>query len=135
MVHTRALLIVLMLLLVSPAFAGRSDDLVEEARGRSRKGDIGGAETKLKSALDADRTHVDANVEMGILKLTRNDLVAALQAFGDRALAAKMAESMAPLAILGGESVASVLSRLLQGTSLARLLPAESAVTAAPAEG
>jgi major vault protein len=57
------------------------------------------------------------------------DLIAALQAFGDRALAEKMAESMAPLAILGGESVAAVLSRLLQGTPLARLL------SAPPAEG
>ncbi len=54
------------------------------------------------------------------------DLVAALQAFGDRALTAKVAESMAPLAILGGESVAAVLARLLHGTSLARLLPTEA---------
>ncbi len=52
------------------------------------------------------------------------ELIAALQAFGDRALAEKMAESMAPLAILGGESVADVLARLLQGTPLARLLKA-----------
>ncbi|MCY1006984.1 hypothetical protein OV079_15745 [Nannocystis pusilla] len=51
------------------------------------------------------------------------DLIAALQAFGDRALAEKMAESMAPLAILGGESVAEVLARLLRGSPLARLLP------------
>ncbi|HEU4406058.1 MAG TPA: hypothetical protein VFS43_12390 [Polyangiaceae bacterium] len=61
------------------------------------------------------------------------DLVAALQAFGDRALAERMAQSMAPLAILGGESVAEVLGRLLQGTPLARLLAA--APTAAPAPG
>jgi major vault protein len=50
------------------------------------------------------------------------ELIAALQAFGDRALAAKMAESMAPLAILGGESVADVLRRLLEGTSVADVL-------------
>ncbi|KIG17060.1 hypothetical protein DB30_03657 [Enhygromyxa salina] len=50
------------------------------------------------------------------------DLIAALQAFGDRALAEKMAQSMAPLAILGGESVAQVLARLLEGTKLARVL-------------
>ncbi|WP_106094510.1 hypothetical protein [Enhygromyxa salina] len=50
------------------------------------------------------------------------DLIAALQAFGDQALAEKMAQSMAPLAILGGESVAEVLARLLQGTKLARVL-------------
>lgn len=50
------------------------------------------------------------------------DLVAALTAFGDRALAEKMAQSMAPLAILGGESVSEVLARLLRGTKLARVL-------------
>lgn len=63
------------------------------------------------------------------------DLIAALQAFGDRALAAKMAESMAPLAILGGESVAEVLARLLRGTPLARLLPAGEAEHEGKAEG
>lgn len=60
------------------------------------------------------------------------DLIAALQAFGDRALAEKMAESMAPLAILGGESVAEVLGRLLRGSPLARLLPAGEANTETP---
>lgn len=52
------------------------------------------------------------------------DLIAALQAFGDRALAEKMAQSMAPLAILGGESVAEVLARLLRGTKLGNVLDA-----------
>ena len=52
------------------------------------------------------------------------ELIAALSAFGDKALAEKMAESMAPLAILGGESVAEVLSRLLRGTKLAQVLEA-----------
>jgi major vault protein len=55
------------------------------------------------------------------------ELIAALQAFGDRALAEKMAQSMAPLAILGGESVADVLARLLKGTKLAHLLSEGSA--------
>ncbi len=55
-------------------------------------------------------------------KAVSPDLIAALQAFGDRALAEKMAESMAPLAILGGESVAEVLGRLLRGTPLAKVL-------------
>ena len=52
------------------------------------------------------------------------ELIAALQAFGDRALAEKMAESMAPLAILGGDSVAEVMARLLRGTKLANVLDA-----------
>lgn len=68
------------------AFASRADELVEEARELARGGDIGGAEGKLKSALESDRNNVDANVEMGSLKLMRNDLVTALQ-FANAALA------------------------------------------------
>lgn len=52
------------------------------------------------------------------------DLIAAMQAFGDKALAERMAESMAPLAILGGNSVADVFSQLLQGTILEKVLKA-----------
>ena len=50
------------------------------------------------------------------------DLIAALQAFGDKALAERMAASMGPLAILGGNSVADVLSQLLGGTQLEHLV-------------
>jgi major vault protein len=46
------------------------------------------------------------------------DLIAALQAFGDKQLLERMAESMAPLAILGGESVSDVFARLMKGTKL-----------------
>jgi major vault protein len=52
------------------------------------------------------------------------DLVAALQAFSDRALAEKMAQTMAPLAILGGDSIAEVFARLLQNTPLEGALSA-----------
>jgi major vault protein len=50
------------------------------------------------------------------------ELIAALQAFGDKALAERMAQSMGPLAILGGESVAEVLRRLLEGTPVGEVL-------------
>ena len=50
------------------------------------------------------------------------DLIAALQAFGDKALAEKMAQSMAPLSILGGDSVAEVFSNMLRGTVLENVL-------------
>lgn len=50
------------------------------------------------------------------------DLVASLQSFADKALAEKMAESMAPLAILGGNSVADVLKKLLKGTKIENVL-------------
>lgn len=50
------------------------------------------------------------------------DLVAALQAFSDRALAEKVATSMAPLSILGGKSVAEVFANMLKGTVLGNTL-------------
>lgn len=49
-------------------------------------------------------------------------LISALQAFADKALAERMAESMSPLAILGGKSVAEVFSNMLKGTSLANVV-------------
>jgi major vault protein len=54
-------------------------------------------------------------------------LVAALQAFSDAALAEKMADSMAPLAILGGRSVAEVFAQLLKGTVLEHVLTQQAA--------
>jgi len=50
------------------------------------------------------------------------DFIAALQAFGDKALAEKMAESMAPLSIIGGKSIAEVFANMLQGTVLENVL-------------
>lgn len=50
------------------------------------------------------------------------DLIAAMQAFGDRALAERVAETMAPLAILGGKSVGEIFSGLLKGTALENVL-------------
>jgi major vault protein len=49
-------------------------------------------------------------------------LIAALQAFGDKALVEKAAEAMAPLAILRNSGVMDTLSNLLQGTALAEVL-------------
>jgi major vault protein len=46
------------------------------------------------------------------------DLISALQSFSDKELLQKVAEAMAPLAILGGDSVSDVFSKLLQGTKL-----------------
>ncbi|MBX3169723.1 MAG: hypothetical protein KF760_20135 [Candidatus Eremiobacteraeota bacterium] len=47
------------------------------------------------------------------------NLVAALQSFSDQQLAGKLAESMSPLAILGGKSVADVFTQLVKGSPLA----------------
>ena len=45
-------------------------------------------------------------------------LIAALQAFGDQKIAGDLATALSPLAILGGESVADVISKLLNGTAI-----------------
>ena len=50
------------------------------------------------------------------------DLVAALNAFGEKAMIEKVSEAMAPLSILGGGSVVEVLKKLLEGTTLAKQL-------------
>ncbi len=55
-------------------------------------------------------------------KAVSPELIAALQAFGDKHLAEKMAESMSPLAILGGRSIADVFGQLLKGTILESVL-------------
>jgi len=55
-------------------------------------------------------------------KINSPDLITALQAFSDKAVVEKMAESMAPLAILGGKSVAEVLSNLLKGRIVEKVL-------------
>ncbi|PKL43344.1 MAG: hypothetical protein CVV41_09805 [Candidatus Riflebacteria bacterium HGW-Riflebacteria-1] len=57
------------------------------------------------------------------------DFIAALQAFGDKALAEKLAESMAPLAILGGKSIAEVFAQLVKGTTLEDILKKKAELT------
>lgn len=60
------------------------------------------------------------------------DLIAALSTFGERAMIEKVAQSMAPLSILGGTSAVDVLKKLLEGTALAKQLePVADAVTKA----
>ena len=54
------------------------------------------------------------------------ELIAALQAFSDKALAEKMAETMAPLSIIGGNSIAEVFANLLKGTVLEDVLKQKS---------
>jgi major vault protein len=60
-------------------------------------------------------------------KAVSPDLVAALSAFGEREMVAKVAQSMAPLGIIGGKSVVDVLKQLLEGTNLGRQLQATAA--------
>jgi len=86
-----------------------------------------GDELKLELArrqLEQRLEELKAEVEAVVSKAgsVSPQLVAALQAFSDKALAEKMAESMAPLAILGGNSIADVFGQLLKGTVLESVL-------------
>lgn len=50
------------------------------------------------------------------------DLIAALGAFGDKALLEKMTQALAPMSILGGETVVEVLQKALAGTKIAEVV-------------
>lgn len=78
------------------------------------------ARRQLEQRLEEFKAEVAAVVEKA--SAVSPQLVAALQAFSDKALAEKMAESMSPLAILGGHSIADVFSQLLKGTVLESVL-------------
>lgn len=100
-------------------------DAIHEAELARRRAQAQLDQDIARAQLDQRLTALGAEVRAVVEKAqaVSPDLIAALQAFSDRALAERMAESMAPLAILGGESVADVLARLLQGTALAKSLP------------
>lgn len=70
--------------------------------------------------LDMVRQEVQAVVDKA--KAIEPGLIEALNAFGERAMVEKVAQAMAPLSIIGGESVIDVLKKLLEGTNLAKQL-------------
>lgn len=82
--------------------------------------DIAFAEQQLKQRIDELKANVKAIVDKA--NAVSPQLIAALQAFSDKALAERMAETMAPLAILGGKSIADVFAQLVQGTILESVL-------------
>lgn len=91
------------------------------------------SEHEQQIGLDAERqkarlAELSAEVEAVVKKAQAisPDLVAAISAFGERALIEKISESMAPLAILGGKSVTDVVKQLLEGTKLAQYIQAPS---------
>jgi major vault protein len=75
---------------------------------------------RLEQELAQMKAEVDAVVAKA--QAISPNLVSALQAFADKALAERVAQSMSPLAILGGKSVADVFSNMLKGTVLGNVL-------------
>jgi len=86
----------------------------------SNQVEIDASRQRLEQRLLSLQSEVEAVVKKA--EAINPDFIAALQAFGDKALAERMAESMAPLAILGGKSVADVLNNLLRNTRLEGLM-------------
>lgn len=78
------------------------------------------AQQELNQRIEDIRAQVEAVVSKA--QAVSPQLVAALRDFSDKALAGKMAETMAPLAILGGKSIAEVFGNLLKGTALEHVL-------------
>jgi major vault protein len=82
--------------------------------------DLALTQAQLQQQLEELRAGVAATVEQA--QAVSPQFIAAMQAFADKALAERLAASMAPLAILGGNSVAEVFSQLVKGTILERVL-------------
>lgn len=80
---------------------------------------------EMEQRLEELRAEVNAVVEKA--GAVSPDLIAALQAFGDKALAEKMAETMAPLSIIGGKSIVDVFANLVKGTKLEQVLSLKAA--------
>ena len=81
------------------------------------------ANERAKIALEIERLMAESRELAERTKSVTPELVAALQAFGDKATVQKMADAMGPMALLGGESVAEILGKLLRGSGLENLLP------------
>lgn len=91
--------------------------ILEQRRGQKKADhdlDLGVREQQLKLELNRLKGEADNVVEK--TKAITPDLIAAIQQFSDRAMVEKLAESMSPLAIFGGKSIAEVTSNLLKGT-------------------
>ncbi len=70
--------------------------------------------------LQKTKAQVEAIVEKA--RAISPDFIAALNAFGERAMIEKVSQAMAPMAILGGDSVLDVMKKLLEGTTLGKHL-------------
>lgn len=109
------------------------DTLLASQLARSHKQqeqDLHFQQSQLEQRLAELRAEVDAVVQKA--GAVSPDLVAALQSFSDQHLAGRLAESMSPLAILGGKSVTEVFAQLVKGSPLANAVEKWGIQGAAP---
>lgn len=100
------------------ADAGHSANLTREKQTAEQEL----ANKKAEIALELEKLAAESKELAERTKSVTPELIAALQAFGDKATIQKMAEAMAPMALLGGKSVADVLGNLLKGSGMEGLL-------------
>lgn len=74
------------------------------------------ADAEQKQRLEELKAEVQAVVDKA--KAISPQLVAALEAFGNKELVERVSQAMSPMALLGGTSVADVVNKLLKGTVL-----------------
>ncbi|MCX6781714.1 MAG: hypothetical protein NTW66_01130 [Candidatus Magasanikbacteria bacterium] len=76
------------------------------------------AHLETKQKLEIARIQAEVTAVCDKAKAFGPDVVAALEAFANKDLVGKLAESMAPLPLLAGQSMHEVISQVLQGTIL-----------------
>jgi len=72
--------------------------------------------------LGLEKLKAENEAEIKKVEAVSKDLIAALQSFGDQIALEKVTQSLAPLALLGGGSIADVVNKLLKGTVLEGIL-------------
>jgi major vault protein len=72
--------------------------------------------------LELEKLKAENEAEIKKVEAVSKDLIAALQSFGDKITLEKVAQSLAPLALLGGGSLADVVNKLIKGTVLEGIL-------------
>lgn len=103
----------------------------EEAKNQVDSLKLAREEARYQAELDRERVKLDRQIELIKLEMesfiqkassVSPQMIQALQAFGDKLAADAACKSMAPLAILGGNSVADVVKNMFSGTSLGEVL-------------
>lgn len=96
------------------------------------RNEVEAADAKQKLELRLGELAAEAEAHAKRFGAVSPQFIAALEAFGQSMLTIEAGKAMAPLAILGGESVADVLHRLFKGT---KLEPAIEALKSAGSNG
>jgi major vault protein len=108
-------------------------DLSRKAKEEATKLEILKASTDLELttrrqelAMAKERLEAEASALAEKMKAITPDMISGLNSFVDKDLMVRTSEAMAPLAILGGESIVDILNRFMKGTTLENILGSRS---------